>query len=167
MGNEMKLTAVEVYFLGKYMGAKYIDYQYISEMPGIQENYLVHEQNALESLKKKKVIGRKFSGEIRFPEETRQLFEPVFFGKKESKLENEEVYRIHILDGRMTMGRIEGEEILFCRVYEEDIAELLKGNVKVICADVENGMSEKSFSEDQLLQSECREAAMKMLKGEV
>ena len=167
MENEVKLTAIEVYFLGKYMGARYIDYKYISEMPGIQEDYLVHEQITLESLKKKNVIGRKFSGEVSFPEATKQLFEPVFFGKKESKLENGEVYRFHILGSRMTMARIEEEGIRFRRVYEEDIEELLKGNVKVVCADVEKGMCEKNFSEEQLLYSEYREEVIRILKGEM
>ena len=160
------LTARELYFLGKYMRAKFIDYDYIAAMPDVQKYHTLHEQQALESLENKEVIEEDFSGNIEIPDEIRLLFEPVFFGKKESKLDNGDVYRIHILDNRLTMAVIEGEQIVFSGVTEEDLADLLKGTLRIWCSEVDAGACEKTYTGDQLMQEVYREEALKLLKGD-
>lgn len=165
MGYEVRLTARELYFLGKYMEAVFIDYDYIAAMPDIEKNYTLHEQQALESLEEKEVIEEDFSGNVDIPEEVIWLFEPVFFGRKESKLNNGELIRFHILGSRITMSKPDQDDFVFSRVVDEDMDEFLKGTVHIDCSDVDSGVSKQIFSGDQLMQEDYRKEAIRLLKG--
>ena len=166
MKEEVQVTPEELYYLGKCMQAKFIDYAYIAAMDDIQKDYILQEQRALETLEDKDLIEEDFSGEIDIPEEVRLLFEPVFFGRKESLLDNGEVYRIHILGNRLTMSRIDSGQIFFSEACDEDLSALLRGTVNIKCSDVVRGVFEKTFSGEQLMQPAKIEEAIKILKGE-
>lgn len=165
MGKEVLLTAKEVYFLAKYMEAVFIDYDYIAAMPDIQKNYTLNEQQALENLENKEVIEEDFSGNVEIPEEIIRLFEPVFFGRKESKLNNGELIRFHILGSRITMSRPDQEDFIFSMVVDDDLEEFLKGTVHIECSDVDRGVSKQVFTGDQLMQENYRKEAIRLLKG--
>ncbi len=167
MKEEVQVTPEELYYLGKCMQAKFIDYAYIAAMNDIQQNYTLQEQRSLETLEEKELIEEDFSGEIDIPDEVRQLFEPVFFGRKESRLDNGEVYRFHILGNRLTMSRMESGQIWFSAASVDDLSELLRGTVNIKCSDVERGVFEKTFSGEQLKQPVQIEEAIKILKGDV
>ena len=78
---EYRITPVELYFLGVLLDAKYIDYQYISEMPDIQNNYQVTEQKTLEQLEKRNMIEQDFDGTVTVNEELSSLLAPVFLDR--------------------------------------------------------------------------------------
>lgn len=62
MKKELKITPMELYFLGVQMKAKYIDYAYIAALPDIGKRYAFHEQNTLERLEKKELSRKNSMG---------------------------------------------------------------------------------------------------------
>ena len=46
MDNEIVLSAKELYYLGKLMQARYIDYSYIAAMDDVGKNYSVFESES-------------------------------------------------------------------------------------------------------------------------
>ena len=58
MKEEVQVTPEELYYLGKCMQAKFIDYAYIAAMNDIQQNYTLQEQRSLETLEEKELIVR-------------------------------------------------------------------------------------------------------------
>lgn len=167
MSIKARLTAKEVYFLAKCMGAKYLDYYYFAAMSDIEKRYTLHEQQALESLEEKEIIEEDFSGNIEIPDEVIRLFEPVFFGKKESMLNNGEIHRIHILGSRLTISSPDQGEFLFFEASDEDLEKLLKGTVQIECSDIDSGVSRKVFSGEQLMQEKYRKEAIRLCRGGV
>lgn len=167
MKKELKLTPVELFFLGAQMNAKYIDYNYIAAMPDIQKRYALHEQRALEELEERGILEEDFSGNVELDEEIRELLEPVFFGDVESRLDAEQSYNIHLYNGKITMAVMEEDGITFFRASEEDVQKLLTGStVTVQCAKAEIGFWEKTFTSEELEHEIYRREAIKILKGE-
>ena len=80
MDNEIVLSAKELYYLGKLMQARYIDYSYIAAMDDVGKNYSVFESESEKSLSDKGCIEEDFAGENPVLE---CLLEPVFFGERE------------------------------------------------------------------------------------
>ena len=72
MDNEIVLSAKELYYLGKLMQARYIDYSYIAAMDDVGKNYSVFESESEKSLSEKEVNPV-----------LECLLEPVFFGERE------------------------------------------------------------------------------------
>ncbi len=167
MKKELKLTLVELFFLGAQMNAKYIDYNYIAAMPDIQKRYALHEQRALETLEERGILEEDFSGNVELDEEIRQLLEPVFFGAVESRLDAEQSYNIHLHNGKITIAIMEEEGMTFFGAEEEDIQKLLTGAaVTVQCAKAEVGFWKKTFTSEELENETYRKEAIKILKGE-
>ncbi len=167
MRQEIRLTPVELYFLGKQMNAKYIDYQYIAEMPGIQDRYTLWEQETLGGLEERGMLMEDFSGDVEIEENVKELLNAVFFGKTESTVQAEQTHRFHVHEGRVTHTVIEERNILLCEVDDADIARILTGlgsEVTVVCANVEKGMKDKTFPD--LQKKEQVEDAVRFLKGE-
>lgn len=167
MKKELKLTPVELFFLGAQMNAKYIDYNYIAAMPDIQKRYALHEQRALEALEERGILEEDFSGNVELDEEIQELLKPVFFGEVESRLDAEQSYNIHLHNGKITLAIMEEDGITFFRASEEDVQKLLTGStVTVQCAKAEIGFWEKTFTSEELENEIYRREAIKILKGE-
>ena len=61
MDNEIVLSAKELYYLGKLMQARYIDYSYIAAMDDVGKNYSVFESESEKSLSDKGCIEEDFA----------------------------------------------------------------------------------------------------------
>ena len=83
MDNEIVLSAKELYYLGKLMQARYIDYSYIAAMDDVGKNYSVVESESEKSLSDKGCIEEDFAGEKEVNPVLECLLEPVFFGERE------------------------------------------------------------------------------------
>lgn len=83
MDNEIVLSAKELYYLGKLMQARYIDYSYIVAMDDVGKNYSVFESESEKSLSDKGCIEEDFAGEKEVNPVLECLLEPVFFGERE------------------------------------------------------------------------------------
>ena len=82
----VRLCAEELFFIGKQMRAKYIDYEYVRRMHDIQQKYALLEKEYLAGLVRKGFLMEDFSGDIVIDPEVEQLLRPVFFGELESEL---------------------------------------------------------------------------------
>lgn len=108
---ETRLTAVELYFLGKQLHAKYIDYAYIAAMDDIQENFNLKSKETLAELVKKGILEEDFSGKITINQGAERLLTPIFFGEKESSVDvcwlkepkRVDIFKFHFFDDRITM----------------------------------------------------------------
>lgn len=83
MDNEIVLSAKELYYLGKLMQARNIDYSYIAAMDDVGKNYSVFESESEKSLSDKGCIEEDFAGEKEVNPVLECLLEPVFFGERE------------------------------------------------------------------------------------
>lgn len=167
MKDGLRLTPMEVYFLAKCMKAKYLDYSYFAAVPGMQKNYVLHEQEILENLEEREIIEEDFSGNTEVEEDVMALMEPVFFGPVESRLTGKKTYNIHIYNRMMTMAEQDGDAITFYRTDEKALKGLLAGAaVTVSCSKVGTGCLEETFTAADLKNKASYERAMKILKGE-
>lgn len=167
MKTEVKLTPVELFFLGTQMHAKYIDYNYIAAMPDIQKRYALQEQRALEALEQRGIIEEDFGGNVELDEAIREVLEPVFFGEVESRLDAEQSYNIHLHNGKITIAVLEKDILRFFLAEEEDIGKLLKGDaVTIQCAKAGKGFCKKMFTSEELEQDSIKNEVIKFLKGE-
>ena len=86
MDKEIVLSAEEIFYLGKMMSAKYIDYAYVAAMTDISADLQSFEKDTQSKLVKKGYLSENFSGDIELDEEIKCILEPVFFGETETEL---------------------------------------------------------------------------------
>ena len=130
---EVFLSAVELYFLGRLMQAKYIDYSYIAMMEDIEKHYKAAEGSAIAALSTKGVVSEDFSGNIAVDEENIALFKPVFEGLISSSVElvmppesGQNIFcRMHVLGNSITKAVISGKTIGFSRFEKETLESYL------------------------------------------
>lgn len=173
MSEELKLTPVELFFCGKLLQAKYIDYDYFAAMPDIQINHDLREQEALEKLEEDGVVEMDFYDNAEFEEEAKELLLPVFFGETESRMEIKDgpVFRFHIYHGKIVMTTLENNEITLQEITGDTQLDALfervkTGEIVISCANVHTGQKNGFFTKEQLMDSGSRKLAISLLKGE-
>lgn len=111
MDKEIILTPEELYYMGRFLQAKYIDYAYVAAMSDIKQNYALFEKETRNSMIAAGYIMEDFSGNIEADQKIVDLLNPIFFGEVETSLdicdigdENKvSVYKFHFHDGVTTM----------------------------------------------------------------
>ena len=167
MSRKLDLTPMELYFLGKSMHAKYIDYHYIAAMPDIQKRHELLEERTLEALTEAGIADEDFSGHVEIEEEAAALLEPVFFGETEVTVEGSAIVRIHILPDRITLCEEADGHLTFREAAEPQLLKLLQETVQIRCAKVGTGFYEKTFTGEELKHRDQQEKALRLLKGEI
>jgi len=130
---DVTIRPEELYFLGELMHAQYINYAYIAAMSDISQAYVAEKASAIRELGKRGLISETLRGGIRVSTELQKLLQPVFFAKRENTLhiltlkpeQSVEVLRFHVLDGNMTMVRMDQKKMQLTAVTEADIREIL------------------------------------------
>lgn len=87
VSEELFINSEELFFLGKLMHAKYIDYAYVSSMKEIEINYSLCERETLSSLVTKGMITEDFSGTLKVEEHVKRILQPVFLAQTETSFE--------------------------------------------------------------------------------
>lgn len=167
MQREVKLTPVELYFLGKRMGARYIDYQYIAAMPGIQDSYVSREQETIRTLEERGFLMEDFSGDVEIDDDIKETLAPIFFGRTESVVQAEQPHRFHVYDGKVAHTVMDAEYITINLVEDAGIAQILTGfedDAVILCAKVEEGMQKETFTD--LKNHKKVQKAIRFIKGE-
>ena len=164
---ECRLTPVELYFLGVLLDAEYIDFNYISSIPEIHNNYRVIEQNTLDRLENKNYIEQDFDGTITVNEQLEDLLKPVFFGLVECRLITTwSEGNLHVGKGFMTFISQEHDFYLLEIMNDEKLKELIKEQeLELHVMNIEKGYYDMSFSEDEMAQVEFVEKAIQIMKG--
>ena len=131
MTEELKLSMKELYFMGKFMKGKYIDYSYLARMEDIEKNYAVYKQDTKTSLIRKGVLWEDFSGNMETEPIYLRLLHPVFFGETETA-----VCMARIIDGReyttSCRWHFEPEQGVLCEETEEGICICLATKEKTV-----------------------------------
>ncbi len=110
MEKQLVLTPEELYFLGKLMQAKYIDYAYVAAMNDIGSNYALFEKETQAALVSSGVLTEDFSGNLEIDDRALALVKPIFFGEVETSLDictigetnTVDVNKFHFHDGAIT-----------------------------------------------------------------
>lgn len=87
MGKEIVITPVELYFAGKFLQAKYIDYTYVAAMDDIMSDYASAEKEAVEGLVSAGIMTEDFSGNLEVTVRAKRILNPIFFGEMEATVE--------------------------------------------------------------------------------
>lgn len=111
MEKELLVTPEELYYMGRLLQAKYIDYAYIAAMGDIKQNYSLFEKEAQASLVAAGILLEDFGGNLEVEAEALSVLRPLFFGEVESSVDictlGEEntvsVNKFHFHDGAVTM----------------------------------------------------------------
>ena len=135
MNNELIISADELFYLGKLMNAKYIDYAYIVCMNDSAEDFKIREKRVKQELIKKELIFESFSGKIDVDESVLKMLSPIFEGKKESSLNicyiseqtRAEIIKFHFTDNNVIMVRPENGLLMLTRIQLGAIDNIVSG----------------------------------------
>lgn len=87
MENMLTLTPEQLFFLGTFMNAEHINYDYIAALSELRRNYSRTRRKCLDDLTEAGLIRQRLNGEISLRPAPKKLLNNLFFGKKESALE--------------------------------------------------------------------------------
>jgi hypothetical protein len=130
--NELVLTADQIYALAYILKAKYLDYYYIALANRINESDIWLSENT-KRLVSQGILVEDFSGETTIDPDVEALIKPLYFSTKESSLdvnifgdnEDNEGYRFHFLDGKVTMTKAVKEGFEISDVSVDDIRKII------------------------------------------
>ena len=133
MTPEITLTPEELYYLGKLLKARYIDYAYIAAMKDIQQNAEASKQDAQRDLTQKGYLIEDFSGEVEIDDDLRKLLGAVLLGDFESSLSVCEIgektavtsARFHIADGLTVLTTMGDGEIHLSEFDDDQLKQLV------------------------------------------
>ena len=157
--DECRLTPVELFFLGVLMDAEYIDYEYITSIPEITDNYRIIEQQTLDRLEDKQLIEQEFDGSVTIDEQFQNMLKPVFFGLVESRV------LTTWSEGNLHVGN--GLYYLLEKMTDDQLKELIMDQeLELHSMSFEKGYYDLSFSEEDMTQTELIEKAISIMKGD-
>lgn len=105
MEKSYKLTARQLYYLGKLLKGRYIDYTYISAVEKLLPHFEFYENEIRDELIAKGYLSEEFSGDVTLIQDLRELLNPLFMSTVELSVEKcllgeaeyLQFYRIHVL----------------------------------------------------------------------
>lgn len=111
MTKEIVLTPEELYYMGRFLQAKYIDYAYVAAMNDISQNFALFENEAKASLVSAGILMEDFGGNVEVDPVVLSVLKPIFFGEVETSIDicgigemsTVAVYKYHFYDGAVTM----------------------------------------------------------------
>ncbi len=133
MNNEISITADELFFLGKLMNAKYIDYAYIVCMNDSADDFNIREKAVKQGLIKKELVFESFSGKTDVDESLTEILLPVFYGKKETSLNictiqeqaKADIFKFHFFNDNITLVRAENGVLTLRGIRQDDIKNII------------------------------------------
>ena len=128
-----QLTARQLYYLGKLLDAKYIEYTYVSAVEQILDSFETYENEIRDELIAKGYLSEDFSGEITLNDDLKQVVSPLFFSAKEASIdvcqlgEDEDLqsYRIHVMDDKITLVENEEDHLKLENAGREDVEKII------------------------------------------
>lgn len=111
MNKEIVLTPEQLFFMGRLLQAKYIDYAYVAAMNDINQNFSLFETEAKAALVSAGILMEDFSGNVEVDPTVLSVLKPIFFGETETSIDicnigetnTVAVYKYHFHDGAVTM----------------------------------------------------------------
>ena len=111
MSKEIILTPEQLFYMGRLLQAKYIDYAYIAAMNDIDQKFALFETEAKSSLVSAGILMEDFGGNIEVDPGALNVLKPIFFGETETSIDvcnigettTVGVYKYHFHDGAVSM----------------------------------------------------------------
>ena len=111
MDKEIIMTPEQLFFMGRLLQAKYIDYAYVAAMNDINQNFSLFETEAKAALVSTGVLMEDFSGNVEVDPTVLSVLKPIFFGETETSIDicdigeknTVSVYKYHFYDGAVTL----------------------------------------------------------------
>ncbi|MBO5869591.1 MAG: hypothetical protein J6Q89_02460 [Clostridia bacterium] len=111
MDKEIIFTPEELYYMGRFLQAKYIDYAYIAAMADIKQNYALFESEVKATLVSAGILMEDFGGDLEVDPNVLSVLKPIFFGETETSIDicnigetnTVAVFKYHFYDGAITM----------------------------------------------------------------
>lgn len=133
MNSEITISADELFYLGKLMNAKYIDYAYIVCLNDSADDFQIREKVVKQALIKKEFVFESFSGNIDIEESVTSLLLPVFNGKKEVSLNlctiqdqaKADVFKFHFLNEKITYVKAENGLLKLKAIQRDEIERIV------------------------------------------
>lgn len=134
MEKSYQLTARQLYYLGKLLEGRYIDYSYVSAISNILDSFTTYESEIISELSAKGYLSEDFSGQITIDSNLKEVLNPIFNGERESSLdicrfgemESLKMFKFHS-DGKNTVQVRSSEDSLEVSfVEDEDIREIIQ-----------------------------------------
>ena len=133
MERELILTPEELYYLGRILQAKYIDYAYVAAMNDIKQNFTLFEQEAKATLVSAGVLAEDFSGNVTIDQNALKILRPIFFGEVESSVDicclgesnSVGVNKFHFYDGVATKVTGENGKLILATIDQVGIKEFV------------------------------------------
>lgn len=127
------ISAEELFYLGKLMNARYIDYDYIRMMKDIQKKGVLKESEYMAGLVNRGLLYEDFSGQKELDLDLEELLKPIFFGDFESEFfyqknmneKNIMHHKFHFYEGKVSLVQL-NEGKLQISSGEEKLDELEK-----------------------------------------
>lgn len=160
MKKTYKITPVELFFLGKVMNAKYMDYEYIQMAPDFQKHYALTEKETMTSLNKKGFLFEDFTGNIEVDSPIEQTFGPIFFGEFESEISlknygfaEETIHcKFHFHGKNVTQVIVLDDELLVCSEENDALDELKNDLIPVSYAGKQDElMKQESYNAERFM----------------
>lgn len=110
MNKEIILTPEQLFFMGRLLQAKYIDYAYVAAMNDINQNFALFETEAKAALVSTGVLMEDFGGNVEVDPAVLSVLKPIFFGEIETSIDicsigetnTVSMYKYHFHDGAVT-----------------------------------------------------------------
>jgi len=111
MNKEIILTPEQLFFMGRLLQAKYIDYAYVAAMNDINQNFTLFETEAKAALVSNGILMEDFGGNVEVDPVVLGVLKPIFFGEIETSIDicnigetnTVSVFKYHFHDGAVTM----------------------------------------------------------------
>ncbi len=110
MQKEIILTPEELYYLGRFLQARYIDYAYVAALNDINQNFSLFETETKASLVSSGILVEDFGGNVEIDQDIAAILKPIFFGEIETSIDicnigesnSVDVFKFHFYDGIIT-----------------------------------------------------------------
>lgn len=134
MDKEIILSPEELYYMGRFLQAKYIDYAYVAAMSDINHNYALFEKETRNSMIASGYIMEDFAGNVEVDQKITDLLNPIFFGEVETSLDicdigdenTVSVYKLHFYDGVTTMVTHKDGKLLIKAIDQLGIKKMVE-----------------------------------------
>lgn len=111
MKKEIVLSPEQLYYMGRLLQAKYIDYAYVAAMDDINQNFSLFETEAKASLVAAGILMEDFGGNVEVDPVALRVLKPIFFGELETSIDicnigetsTVCVHKYHFYDGAITV----------------------------------------------------------------
>lgn len=150
MNKEIVLTPEQLFFMGRLLQAKYIDYAYVAAMNDINQNFALFETEAKAALVSSGILMEDFGGNLEVDSAVLSVLKPIFFGEIETSIDicnigetnTVSMYKYHFYDGAVT--EVTGEKGKLIIKTSDQIA---------IREKVESLISENYSAESQVVET--------------